>query len=196
MAEKTSTRERILEAAIAGIEKYGIDQLTTRKIAEEAGANIASINYYFRTKGDLVAQVLETTAEHMLSDVRSALEEGKGPSREIMHEVFLYLIEGMMRYPGVTTAHLYRAIVDKEYESPGASALRHVFKETYDRLHRELPEQDPERLRMLLSVLFGAMMFTGLAPKFFQPQGQFERLDSDGCQRLADLYTDLLFRML
>ncbi len=113
-----------------------------------------------------------------------------------MHEVFLYLIEGMMRYPGITTAHLYRAIVDKEYASPGANALRQLFEQTYHRLHRDLPEQDGERLRTLLAQLFGALMFSGLAPKFFQTRGQYERLDAEGCQRLANLYTDLLFKML
>ena len=55
MTEKTATRGLIIEAVIDCIEKYGIDKVTTRRIAEQAGTNIASINYYFRSKDVLLA---------------------------------------------------------------------------------------------------------------------------------------------
>ena len=59
MIEKEqSTQEAILLATIDCINENGIEHLTTRMIAEKAGANIASINYYFRTKEQLVNQAL------------------------------------------------------------------------------------------------------------------------------------------
>src|SRR5574341_1009582 len=54
--EPLSPRDQILGAVLTAIEKHGIDSLTTRKIAEEAGTNIASINYYFRSKDLLVEE--------------------------------------------------------------------------------------------------------------------------------------------
>ena len=44
--DKIPPRQLILEAVVTCIEKYGIDKLTTRRIAEAAGTNVASINYY------------------------------------------------------------------------------------------------------------------------------------------------------
>ena len=54
------------------IEKDGINNLTTRAIAREAGTNIASINYYFRSKDALVAEALQMSLDHMLGDIRAA----------------------------------------------------------------------------------------------------------------------------
>lgn len=54
-----STRERIIEVAgdIFGMD--GFKAATIRKIADAANANVASINYYFRDKEGLYAEVLE-----------------------------------------------------------------------------------------------------------------------------------------
>lgn len=193
-AEEKSTQQRILEAVITGIEKYGIDQLTTRKIAEEAEANIASINYYFRSKDELVTQALQSTAEHMLADVKATLDEGQGSLREVLEEIFFYMIEGAARYPNITTAHVYPAIVEKDYASPGARALRDVFEQTVARVEQEVAVRDPAHLRLVLSQVFGALTFATLAPNFYQ---EAERADSHNLQhlrRLAGLYTDLVLR--
>jgi AcrR family transcriptional regulator len=80
MEAKVSTRDRIRLAAIEAIEQHGIDQLTTRLIAEGAGTNLASINYHFRTKDDLLTEVLQSTADHMLQDVFAEIEKpDRGP---------------------------------------------------------------------------------------------------------------------
>ncbi|MBF0233256.1 MAG: CerR family C-terminal domain-containing protein [Desulfamplus sp.] len=54
-----TTRDRIIQVAgdIFGME--GFKAATIRKIAEAANANVASINYYFRDKEGLYAEVLE-----------------------------------------------------------------------------------------------------------------------------------------
>ncbi len=75
MAEKNATRRAILEAVVTCIEKYGIDKVTTRKIAVEAGTNIASINYYFRSKDELIEETLSMTIHHMMEDVFLAIDD-------------------------------------------------------------------------------------------------------------------------
>ena len=104
MTEKeNSTQEAILLATIDCIDEYGIEHLTTRMIAEKAGANIASINYYFRTKEILVNKALEITIIHMLEDVIETIEDTTLPFRQTLKEVFFYLIEGGRKFPGITT---------------------------------------------------------------------------------------------
>lgn len=53
------TRERLLQAALRVFADRGIDAATLREITEEAGANIAAVNYYFRSKDELTRSVLE-----------------------------------------------------------------------------------------------------------------------------------------
>jgi AcrR family transcriptional regulator len=52
-----STREGILDAALAILGRDGFQALTTRAIAEEAGVNQALINYHFGTKDKLILEL-------------------------------------------------------------------------------------------------------------------------------------------
>jgi AcrR family transcriptional regulator len=47
---ETNPKQKIMEAIITCIEKYGIQKTTTWKIVEEAGYNTACMNYYFPTE--------------------------------------------------------------------------------------------------------------------------------------------------
>jgi TetR/AcrR family transcriptional regulator, regulator of cefoperazone and chloramphenicol sensitivity len=61
--EKTDTRSKIIEAAAEIIGKERNLNLTIREIAGRAEVNIASINYYFRSKDNLMEEV-----EHLMLD--------------------------------------------------------------------------------------------------------------------------------
>jgi len=53
------TRDRLLAAALQVFANRGIVSATLREITLEADANIAAVNYYFRSKEELTKQVLE-----------------------------------------------------------------------------------------------------------------------------------------
>jgi AcrR family transcriptional regulator len=71
-------RRQLVEAAVRVLEREGVRGLTTRRVADEAGAPLASIHYVFATKDDLVeaaiAALLEQLAAPILARVRP--EEG------------------------------------------------------------------------------------------------------------------------
>ena len=146
MTEKeNSTQEAILLATIDCIDEYGIEHLTTRMIAEKAGANIASINYYFRTKEILVNKALEITIIHMLEDVIETIEDTALPFRQTLKDVFFYLIEGGRKFPGITTAHLYSLVVEKDFQSISSRSFREAFDRILGRAIENFPTQDPAR---------------------------------------------------
>ncbi|WP_431282528.1 TetR/AcrR family transcriptional regulator [Humitalea sp. 24SJ18S-53] len=62
-ASKTSgaqeTPGRILVAALEAFAELGVDGASVKEITERAGANIAAVNYHFRSKDDLIRAVLE-----------------------------------------------------------------------------------------------------------------------------------------
>lgn len=200
MIENTSkineTQRLIIEAAITCIEKYGIENVTVRRIAEEARVNIASINYYFRSKANLMHAALKMTIDHMLEDVLNAINKKDLPLKERLEEVFFFMIEGAVRFPRLSTAHLYDAIVCKNYESPGVTGIREMFKHLVARIVDDLPEKSEEKVHFSLMQIFYAYFFLMLAPKFFEFPEKYNLLDSRSQRNLAREYTRLFFTAL
>lgn len=63
MSEEDGTRERLKAAAMRLFSKHGIFGVSVRSIMSEAGAkNSASVHYYFRTKDDLIKELVVDAA--------------------------------------------------------------------------------------------------------------------------------------
>ncbi|HEY6134795.1 MAG TPA: TetR family transcriptional regulator [Rubrivivax sp.] len=75
--DATLTRERILEAAFRRLVAEGYAALSVRQIAQDAGVNHALINYHFRSKDQLVIDVLDAMNQRLLARQVSMYE---GPS--------------------------------------------------------------------------------------------------------------------
>ena len=199
MSEKEpNTQEALLQATIDCINEFGIEHLTTRMIAEKAGANIASINYYFRSKEQLVNQALEITIKHMLEDVLDAIKNPDLPFQKRLNDVFYYLIEGASSNIGISNAHLYRLVVEKDYQSVSAQSFLAAFESILDRAKEEFPEQDLTRLRWILASIFSSIMFMMLTPYFFHPAGtdQSEVAKEMDFHFVADHFTEMFYAMI
>ncbi len=74
----TRTRERILDATFRRLVSEGYAALSVREIARDAGVNHALINYHFRSKDQLVIDVLDAMNQRLLSRQASMYESGDG----------------------------------------------------------------------------------------------------------------------
>ena len=77
-----STEEKIIQAARTIFTQKGFSATRTRDIAEEAGINLALLNYYFRSKKNLFRIIIEEKFDELfgmmgpiLSDAEISLEE-------------------------------------------------------------------------------------------------------------------------
>jgi DNA-binding transcriptional regulator YbjK len=70
-------RAELLEAAIHLMGAHGLDAVTHRGVAAQAGAPPASTSYYFRSKDDLIDEALRTVTEGEIARLR-ARREGLG----------------------------------------------------------------------------------------------------------------------
>lgn len=196
MAEKNDTRRLIVEAVITCIEKYGIDKVTTRKIAVEAGTNIASINYYFRSKDELVNEALSLTINHMMEDVFLAIDDTQQPFDIVLHSVIYYFLSGSQKFPGVSRAHLYKAIVERDQQSISAQAMSRVYDRMAQRAVREYSSKDPKHVRFVISEIMSAILFSMLAPGFFPVPREYQLTGPKNARMLADGYVHLFKAML
>lgn len=70
------TVQRLLDAAAELIEEQGLEALTTNRIAEHAGVNIASLYQYFPHKEAIVAALVESWLQEMTRRLGGLLDLG------------------------------------------------------------------------------------------------------------------------
>ena len=94
-AEDASTRERILNAALATFSEQGFDGATTRAIATRAGVNLGLIPYYFGGKEGLWREAVDRA----FGDLRRGLADVLGaPGAAGGRERAAALIRGYVRF--------------------------------------------------------------------------------------------------
>jgi AcrR family transcriptional regulator len=191
MPAKTPTRELILQATVACIEKYGLEAVTTRRIALQARANLASINYHFRSKDDLLREVLAMTIKHMLQDVFQAIDDVSQPFESVFTNVLFYLLDGARRFPGITTAHLRRALDDPG--SISSRAMRRLVDGLAQRAILAYPARDATLLQLRMNQILASILFSMLQPGFFNVQSARRPKDSAQARGLADSYARLFY---
>jgi AcrR family transcriptional regulator len=76
--DTTQTRERILDATFRRLVSEGYAALSVREIAKDAGVNHALINYHFRSKDQLVIDVLDAVNQRLLARQALMYESGGG----------------------------------------------------------------------------------------------------------------------
>jgi TetR/AcrR family transcriptional regulator, regulator of cefoperazone and chloramphenicol sensitivity len=161
-----SPRERLIEAAIAEIERTGLSQLTVRGVAAAADMNVAAVNYHFRSKQALVAAALETTITHMLEDTAAILARLPEDPPEVLAELLGYYLEGSLRFPRISKAHLHDAFVGDDYSGSFPRLLAPALLALRDGLCDVVPGLQPvvaaRRVVAALSAVYFPAFFAGL----------------------------------
>ncbi|MBI9044138.1 MAG: TetR/AcrR family transcriptional regulator [Anaerolineaceae bacterium] len=186
---KASTQQIIIEAAIACIEKFGIKKTTTRKIAEEAGTNIAAINYYFQSKDDLIQRALGLSLDHMVEDLTIILDKETQSFDKLLHEWIFYIVAGSLEYPGVFMAHMYGPLIEKT-DSPAKTVFQEMLAKLSSKAVLAFPEIPKSHLENALSVMISTFMFTMLAPGFFINR------ENMTLEEEVNLYTSIFHNMI
>ncbi|RFZ92632.1 TetR/AcrR family transcriptional regulator [Mucilaginibacter conchicola] len=94
-----STEEKIKDAARKIFTKKGFLATTIRDIAAEAGINLASVNYYFRSKEKLFESIMDETISKLFNQIEPVLND-KGKSIEEKLEICVaYYIDNMLQNP-------------------------------------------------------------------------------------------------
>jgi len=73
--ERMDTKTKILDAAEKLIVELGADKASMRKITEEAGVNVAAINYHFGSKDNLISAIVTRFLTPLEKDQTKRLQE-------------------------------------------------------------------------------------------------------------------------
>ena len=182
MKRNPQTRERLLDAAEQLFLQRGFQGTSTRDITEAAGANLAAVNYYFRSKQDLMVAVAERVVAPVLSDQASRLDELQARSTpptaaELVAAYFTPMVEQRERRGGKQLARFIGQSMYEDFES-----VRRVVGPVEDRfrteLARALPDLPADDLELRFRAMIGIFIMYGLG---ILTQGQ----PDSGPQQLA-----------
>jgi AcrR family transcriptional regulator len=100
------TKTKILDAAEKIIMELGAEKASLRKITQEAGVNIAAINYYFGSKNNLVSAIMARIISPLMEDLKAGLAsvmatagEGKPTIEAIIRAYLIPLLEFSRKHP-------------------------------------------------------------------------------------------------
>jgi len=172
--ENRTTREAILEAAEALFSENGFKAVTIREIARRAGANVASISYYFQSKEGLLRSIYEEHCQSM-NDHRAALlaqaRRVADPRRRLRHILRAYVepcVDASKGGGGARFTRL-RAVMSAEGNPQSREIIARTFDETsrafIDSIAEILPQLPRGTIVWRSHFLLGSLYYTLINPE-------------------------------
>lgn len=85
-------REEIVGALWRIAARRGLEAVTMREVATEAGVSLGRVQYYFESKDDLVRRAAVALRARVGGEVRSRLEDVSGDSVQVLRAILLALL--------------------------------------------------------------------------------------------------------
>lgn len=171
MRELTSVEQHILDRTLYLIAKKGSFNVPIRAIAKEANVNVSAINYYFRTKDEMLRLVKEFYMDNTLAAYAS-LDDKDSADEDKVTLCANELIEYTLKYPGILTM-LKEANKEKDTDPTSAkiveltSKMNQKLDETLSKaLNSNGDDFDYKRMIFMSSILHPAtdLDITNLMP--------------------------------
>ncbi|MCA9624452.1 MAG: TetR/AcrR family transcriptional regulator [Myxococcales bacterium] len=176
------TKDLILDAADELLAEVGYEGMSVQAVADRAGANKASVFYYFNSKSALIEQVLERYyAAHLAALERAYTTEGT------LHERFARLVDAYLDY--IEQNRRYPRLVQQQLVGGGEHLtlvqkhLAPLYRWVMQALSELAPDSGPMAARQLF-VTFSSLVinYYTFAPLLASEWG----LDPLGPEALAE----------
>ena len=139
--QEQTTEEKILEAASEVFTEKGFAGTRTRDIAEEAGINLALLNYYFRSKEKLFEQVMKVKMVLLFGQIVPILTNEKTNLEEKIDLVSNKYFEILSKNPNLPLFVLSE-MQKKNSEVKSIIPVNKIFKNSV--ILKQIKERKPE----------------------------------------------------
>lgn len=190
-----STEERIKEAARKVFTRKGYAATRTRDIAEEAGINLALLNYYFRSKEKLFEMVMAEKAQALFGILSPVLNESDTTLEAKLDRIADMYITVLMSNPDLPLFVLSELKNNPERFASQVNA-RELLRNS--EFIRQLKEARPDiHPFQLLTSILGLLVFPFIAKPIFQHAGDIsDDMYNQLLEQRKTLVPDLVKRML
>lgn len=135
MRTLNTVEEKILDRALYLMGKTRSCDVSIRAIAKEAKVNVSAINYYFRTKEEMLRQIKSFYIENVLSAC-SILKDETYDDEERLILFSNEIMEYTLRFPGITV--ILREALNLEEADETSLSIINVTKELHDGMNNLL----------------------------------------------------------
>ncbi len=185
MEDQAMTQEdKIIQATIECIEKYGLPGVTNRRIAAQAGMNGAAINYYFRSKEALMKRVMQTTLDNAF-DWEDFEKLPSSTPQERCTAIFEDLIQGGCNFPGITRAHFYDVLSEGRTDTEATKRLNDFVSHLAVDMRQRGIALEEEELHLALVEIAAAVMLVIMVPDLFQQSAGLDLCDPEARHRFV-----------
>jgi TetR/AcrR family transcriptional regulator, regulator of cefoperazone and chloramphenicol sensitivity len=195
------TRERLLQAAGEVFAEQGFRRATVREICARAGANIAAINYHYRDKEGLYAEVMQSGIASAIQKYPPDMGLEAGTAAPVERRLHAFVRSLLYRLLGEGPHAWQGKLMLWEMVEPTA-ALDRLLKETIRPLYLRLeemvtqllgPAATPERLRMgIVSTLGQCMVYRTMGPLLSRVQPGSTDFTDNRIEALAEHVTRMV----
>ncbi|HHT47939.1 MAG TPA: TetR/AcrR family transcriptional regulator [Firmicutes bacterium] len=166
--DRELTKNKIIIAAISCIERDGIQGLTTRNVAKEAGVNNASINYYFGTKENLIDQMFSHIKDHLFSDLEELFANKDLNVYSQLKVFFTFILRGISNYPNLIKALFYSYTDTTTFNKETTRVFDSYFNKLIERVEKEESIESAKNFRISLMQMFSAVIGLSLPGTIFK----------------------------
>lgn len=164
-----STRDRILESAEILFASGGYDGTSLRDITERAGVNVASVNYHFGSKEQLLVELLDRIVAPMNAERLALLKEltVPGTTPEVAEILTAFLLPDLNALFRLRSRNpTLPRFVSRMY-SEGSPLMQEVIGAQFAEVGREfgqafavaLPDLDKDEIAFRLSCVVGIVVY-------------------------------------
>ena len=171
-AMATDTKERILDAAERLFADHGFQATSMRDITQEAGVNLAAVNYHFGSKEALLIAVLHRTTAPVnqarlerLDRLEAAAGDAAVPTEQLVRAFLTPLFEKWCDWGKSDPKFLklvgrVHAEVDQELRAKFIKEFDTIFLRFSTAFQRSLPDMAPGEVHWRVLFLVGSMAHT------------------------------------
>lgn len=159
---KQKAIERIINAAMSLLVKEGVGAITVRKIAHLAQVNVAAVNYYFRSKNNVINQALKCLTDQM-TELFSVLDHPGLAPKEKLAEFLLKFTEVVGENPMVFGGIVQQMFARHSLPGDFLKNFRSGFQRLTELLRQATGINNEETLMMMMCQALSGILAPALA---------------------------------
>lgn len=138
--DHTDTRESLLAAAEALFSEHGIEAASLRQITQQAGANLAAVNYHFGSKDGLVRAVFSRRLRPVMDERLRLLDECDLEAADALEQVLAAFLRPILRMLASRSdgACGFGRLMGRAFSEPNEEVRDMVMEEFRESLERYL----------------------------------------------------------